>query len=159
MAEGTSSSNEQFANRITTRRHPFDVLLRSFLPSRLSDIPAIPARCFARRWHRGIVIRRWNRGRLESIDSPHRHNRVSVLSFSGFERGVVLRERERERKREKKSLDDRSGFFSLIWSERGLFMVFFSRYFVCVEHCLVNWRVVNGSLILEFGKMSLIDDS
>lgn len=49
VAEGTSSSNEQFANRITTRRHPFDVLLRSFLPSRLSDIPAIPARCFARR--------------------------------------------------------------------------------------------------------------
>lgn len=124
MAEGTSSSNEQFANRITTRRHPFDVLLRSFLPSRLSDIPAIPARCFARRWHRGIVIRRWNRGRLESIDSPHRYNRVSVLSFSGFEwrGGVVLRERGREKK---KSLDDRSGFFSLIWSERGLFMVFF----------------------------------
>lgn len=99
MAEGTSSSNEQFANRITTRRHPFDVLLRSFLPSRLSDIPAIPARCFARRWHRGIVIRRWNRGRLESIDSPHRHNRVSVLSFSGFERGVILRETEREKKK------------------------------------------------------------
>lgn len=99
MAEGTSSSNEQFANRITTRRHPFDVLLRSFLPSRLSDIPAIPERCFARRWHRGIVIRRWNRGRLESIDSPHRYNRVSVLSFSGFEWGVVLREREKERKK------------------------------------------------------------
>lgn len=158
MAEGTSSSNEQFANRITTRRHPFDVLLRSFLPSRLSDIPAIPARCFARRWHRGIVIRRWNRGRLESIDSPHRHNRVSVLSFSGFERGVILRETEREKKKRVWTIEVVSSRWFEV-KEGYSWFFFFSRYFVCVELCLVNWRVVNGSLILEFGKMSLIDDS